>query len=221
MEKLRIEINESLGAVSGLYRTPEEAFALLVLAHGAGAGMDHPFMEALANALYDEGVGTLRFQFPYMEQGSRRPDRPGVAHEAVRAAVREAKERAPLLPLFAGGKSYGGRMASQLAAAGGLGEVKGLVFFGYPLHPAGRPGKVRADHLAEVAQPMLFLQGTRDRLAEVDLIKEVCKKLPKSTLHFLPDGDHSFRTLKRTGITQEQAVKQLAAWTAGWMEEWV
>lgn len=219
MDKLQIEINESLGAVSGLFQLPKEGIALLVLAHGAGAGMDHPFMESLAAALYEAGIGTLRFQFPYMEQGRRRPDRREVAYETILAAVRAAKARTPSLPLLAGGKSYGGRMTSQLAAAGELEEVAGLVFFGYPLHPAGRPGKARAEHLTTVPQPMLFLQGTRDRLAEVDLIKEVCKKLPKSTLHFMQDGDHSFRTLKRTGITQEEAVQQLAAWTEAWMRE--
>ena len=216
---MNIEINESLGSVSSIYQMPGDGIALLVLAHGAGAGMDHPFMESLAGALHDKGIATLRFQFPYMEQGRRRPDRHEVAYEAIRGAVREAGRQAPDLPLFVGGKSYGGRMSSQLAAEDRLEEAMGLVFFGYPLHPAGRPGKVRGDHLTDVQQPMLFLQGTRDRLAEVDLIEEVCKKLPKATLRFLQDGDHSFRTLKRTGVTQEQAVRQLADWTKAWVEE--
>ncbi len=219
MEELNISVSEEIGTVSGLWRHPEESLALLVLAHGAGAGMHHEFMETLADALATEQIATLRYQFPYMEAGKKRPDRAEVAQQAVRAAVSKAGELAPELPLFAGGKSFGGRMTSQLAAGGDLATVKGLIFFGFPLHPSGRPGMARADHLMQVAHPMLFLQGTRDRLAEVDLIEAVVQRLPQATLRFLEDGDHSFRMLKRTGISREQAIAWLAARSCEWIDE--
>jgi len=219
MEALRIEVSEGLGTVSALWRRPDKAAFALVLAHGAGAGMQHAFMAGLAEALSGEGVATLRFQFPYMEKGRKRPDSPRIAQQAVEAAVRRAREMTGDLPLFAGGKSFGGRMTSQLAAEEGLDGVAGLVFYGFPLHAAGRPGNERAAHLTSVPQPMLFLQGTRDRLAEVDLMQEVCRKLPAATLLFVEDGDHSFRMLKRAGISDEAVIRQLARSTREWMAE--
>jgi predicted alpha/beta-hydrolase family hydrolase len=219
MEALRIEVSEGMGTVSALWQRPDKAAFALVLAHGAGAGMRHVFMGGLAEALAGEGVATLRFQFPYMEQGRKRPDSPRIAQQTIAAAVARAAELAAGLPLFAGGKSFGGRMTSQLAAEGGLEKTAGLVFYGFPLHAAGRPGADRAGHLASVPQPMLFLQGTRDRLAEVDLMREVCRPLPKATLLFVEDGDHSFRMLKRAGISDEAVIRQLARATREWMAE--
>src|SRR5438309_8703128 len=179
--------------VSGLLQTPREARACYVFAHGAGAGMAHPFMGAIANGLAERGVATLRYQFPYMEHGSKRPDTPKVAQATVRAAVAEASRRVPELALFAGGKSFGGRMTSQAQAAAPLPGVLGLVFLGFPLHPAGRPSDERAKHLLDVQIPMLFLQGTRDALAAVELIGQTAKRLGEgATLHLLQDADHSF-----------------------------
>ena len=219
MEEIRIELSEEAGSVSGLFECPEGARFLLVLAHGAGAGMRHAFMEGLAAALAREGVATLRYQFPYMEHGRNRPDGPALARQTVVSAVRKARALAPGIPHFAGGKSFGGRMTSLEAAAGGLPELKGLVFYGYPLHAAGRPGTDRAAHLRDIPQPMLFLQGTRDRLAEADLITGVCRKLPGATLLLVEDGDHSFRMLKRAGVSDEAVIRRLAASTREWMEQ--
>ena len=219
MEALRIEVSEALATVISRWQRPENAAFSMVLAHGAGAGMRHAFMEELAAALAEAGVATLRFQFPYMEQGRKRPDSTRVAQQAIAAAVERATELAEGLPLFAGGKSFGGRMTSQLAAEGRLKTASGLVFYGFPLHASGRPGTERAAHLASVPQPMLFLQGTRDRLAEVDLMRDVCRKLPTATLLFVEDGDHSFRMLKRAGISDAAVIRQLARATREWMAE--
>src|SRR5688572_27368778 len=163
---LTIQLAEG-ATVSGLLDAPADARACYVLAHGAGAGMHHTFMAGIASGLAQRRIATLRFQFPYMEQGSKRPDSPKVAHAAVRAAVQEAAKRLPNLPLFAGGKSFGGRMTSQAQAAEPLAGVRGLVFVGFPLHPAGKPSVERAEHLGQVQVPMLFLQGTRDTLADL------------------------------------------------------
>jgi predicted alpha/beta-hydrolase family hydrolase len=185
--------------VSALLLLPPQARALLVLAHGAGAGMRHPFLEDVARGLAGRGLGTLRFQFPYLEAGRRRPDAPAVATAAVRAAVARAAELAPGLPLFAGGKSFGGRMTSTAEAAEPL-DVAGLVFFGFPLHPPGRPGTQRADHLDAVRVPMLFLQGTRDEFAQLELLQPVCEGLGvRARLHLVEGADHSFRVPKRLG----------------------
>src|SRR5205809_4302546 len=175
-QPVSITVNDAQ-RVSGLLQAPSEARACYVLAHGAGAGMAHPFMAAIANGLADRGIATLRYQFPYMEQGSRRPDAPKVAHPTVRAAVLEASRLIPGLALFAGGKSFGGRMTSQAQAASPLPEVRGLVFLGFPLHPPGQPSDDRAKHLFDVQIPMLFLQGTRDDFAKLDLLEPLCKRL--------------------------------------------
>lgn len=219
---------ENAGAVSAVLRAPAGADALLVLAHGAGAGMEHPFMQATAGALADRRVATLRFQFPYMEAGKRRPDRPAVATAAVRAAVEAARAEATELaavrgrdwpmPLFAGGKSFGGRMTSTAAASAPLTGVAGLVFLGFPLHPAGRPGTDRAAHLAEVGVPMLFVQGTRDRLADLDLLRPVVRDLrDRATLHVVEGGDHSFKVLKRSGRTETEVRAEIADAVRGWL----
>ena len=186
--------------VSGLLQAPPEARGCYVLAHGAGAGMAHPFMAAVANGLAERRIATLRYQFPYMEQGSRRPDAPRLAHATVRAAVVEASRLVPELVLFAGGKSFGGRMTSQAQAALPLPGVRGLVFLGFPLHPAGRPSDERGKHLFEVQLPMLFLQGTRDDLANLPLLEALCVQLGnRATLKLFQDADHSFHVPARTG----------------------
>lgn len=212
--KLKINISEEIGSVSALLQLPEDATALLVLSHGAGAGMTHAFMEALAEQLALNKVATLRFNFAYMEKGGA-PDRPKKAHPAIKAAVKKALKYADGLTLIAGGKSFGGRMTSQVAALGELPEaVKGIVYFGYPLHAPGKPGTERAAHLADITVPQLFLQGTRDTLARFDLIEEVCNGLNTATLVKMEGGDHSFKTLKKSGITHEESIARLAVETA-------
>lgn len=202
-----------------LLHRPRDAGALLVLAHGAGAGMDHRFMEALATRLGAGGIATLRYQFPYMAEGRKRPDPPRRATAAVRAAVAAARREAGDLPLFAGGKSFGGRMTSTTAAEEALEGVRGLAFFGFPLHAPGREGTERAAHLAGVDVPMLFLQGTRDRLANLDLIRPVVDGLgERGTLHVIEGADHGFHVLKRSGRTGEQVLDELAAAFADWAE---
>src|SRR5690242_15387531 len=182
-----------VGDVSGLLLRPEDARLIYVLAHGAGAGMRHPFLEAIAQRLAERDIATLRYQFPYMERRSRRPDPPAVAAAAVRAAVVEAARAAPGVPLLAGGKSFGGRMTSTAQAEEPLPGVRGLVFLGFPLHPPGRPSDQRAEHLAKVQIPMLFLQGDRDQFADLKLLKPVVKGLgERATLHLVEGGDHSF-----------------------------
>lgn len=206
------------GTVSAVLQQPVDAIACLVLAHGAGAGMHHPFMAGLAAGLGARAVATLRFQFPSMEQGSKRPDRPAVAQAAVRAAVAEAATRLPGVPLFAGGKSFGGRMTSQAQAESPLQHVRGLVFAGFPLHPAGRPAIERADHLGQVALPMLFLQGTRDTLADLALIRQTVEGLGlRAALHVVDGGDHSFHVLARSGRSDAEVIGELAEVAAGWM----
>jgi len=204
--------------VSGLLLAPPDARACYVLAHGAGAGMAHPFMAAVATGLAARGIATLRYQFPYMERGSRRPDVPRVAHATVRAAVDEAARQLPGLPMLAGGKSFGGRMTSQAQADDPLPDVRGLVFVGFPLHPAGQPATRRADHLAHVRVPMLFLQGTRDALADLDLVHGVASGLgDRATLATFDDADHAFHVRVKSGSTDEQVLRALADLTAGWM----
>ncbi|MFG6412499.1 alpha/beta family hydrolase [Roseateles sp. DC23W] len=205
--------------VSALWLQPPEPRATYVFAHGAGAGMTHGFMEALSEALLARSVATLRYQFPYMERGSRRPDSPAVAHAAVRAAVAAARERLPDTPLFAGGKSFGGRMTSQAQALEALPGVRGLVFVGFPLHPAGKLGIDRAAHLSDVRVPMLFLQGTRDELAELSLLQGVVQgRGDTATLHLEDDADHSFHVRVRSGRNDAQVVQALADAMAAWFE---
>jgi uncharacterized protein len=215
-QKLDIEITGS-GSVSALMIRPAEARACYVFAHGAGAGMTHPFMETFAAGLGDRGIASLRYQFPYMEKGSRRPDPPAVAHATVRAAVAEAGRSCPGLPLIAGGKSFGGRMTSQAQAIAPLAGVRGLAFLGFPLHPAGKPSSDRAKHLAEVRVPMLFMQGTRDTLAEVTQIEPVVTSLgPSASLHLVRDADHSFHVLVRSGRNDREVMKEILDTFSTW-----
>ena len=216
---MRIAV-EGAGEVSAVLTRPADARWMLVLAHGAGAGMRHAFMEALAEELVSVGVAILRYQFPYMEEGRGVPDRPKVLTATVAAAVRAAKEVAPGLPLLAGGKSMGGRMSSQAAAEGFLNEVRGLVFFGFPLHAPKQPGTKRAEHLSRVAMPMLFLQGTRDALADLRLLRPICKGLgARATLQVVETADHSFHVLKKSGRNDQEVLRELAAATVAWAEK--
>lgn len=215
-KQLRFEV-EGGGEVSALLNLQDGARWMLVLAHGAGAGMRHPFLESLSAQLTTVGIATLRYQFPYMEARRRVPDRPAVLTAAVAAAMRTASESAPGLPLLAGGKSMGGRMTSQAAAEGLLEGVNGLVFFGFPLHPPNRPGTKRADHLLKVTQPMLFLQGTRDAFADLTLLRPIVAKLgPRATLHLIENADHSFHVPKKSGRNDAEILTELAEVTASW-----
>jgi uncharacterized protein len=205
--------------VSGLLVAPARARACYVFAHGAGAGMTHAFMAAVAAELADRGIASLRYQFPYMEKRSKRPDPPKVAHAAVRAAVAQARRRLPKLPLIAGGKSFGGRMTSQAQAAAPLPGVAGLAFLGFPLHPAGKPSQDRAQHLADVQVPMLFLQGTRDALAALDQLEPVCKLLGRrATLALFAEADHSFHVPARTGRKDPQVRAEMLDAMAAWID---
>jgi len=217
LSELSITVGERVGQVSALLLRPPDARWLYVFAHGAGAGMRHRFMTGLAEALAERGVATLRYQFPYTEAAGRRPDPPGLLQSTVRAAVTTAATVAPGLPLLAGGKSLGGRMTSSAAAKAPLPGVRGLVFVGFPLHPPGRAGTERAEHLEQVGVPMLFLQGTRDALADLELMRGVCARLgPRATLHVVEGGDHSFAVLKRSGRSDVEVMGELADTIAGW-----
>jgi predicted alpha/beta-hydrolase family hydrolase len=216
--ELRIAV-PGAGEVSALLLEPARPNALYVMAHGAGAGMRHVFLEAVAERLATRGIATLRYQFPYAEQGGRRPDSEPVLLATVRAAVAAGREAAGGVPLLAGGKSMGGRMTSRAAAAEPLAGVSGLVFLGFPLHPAGRPGVSRADHLAKVPLPMLFVQGTRDALADLDLLRPVLERFgPRATLRVIEHGDHMFHVLKRSGRTGDDVLDELALAVAEWRE---
>lgn len=213
--ELKLTVDDT--TVSALWLQPPEPRATYVFAHGAGAGMTHGFMAALSEALLAHSVATLRYQFPYMERGSKRPDSPAVAHAAVRAAVAVARECLPDTPLFAGGKSFGGRMTSQAQALEPMPGVRGLAFVGFPLHPAGKPGITRAAHLADVQVPMLFLQGARDELADLALLWGVVQGLgERATLHVEDDADHAFHVRARSGRNDGQVVQALAACMAAW-----
>lgn len=217
---LRFVASRSSGETSALLSLPTSARSLLVLAHGAGAGIDHPFMRDLSAALGRHEVATFRYNFPYAEHGRRRPDPTAVCTATVRSALATARGHTPGLPLFAGGKSFGGRMTSTAAAHESLTDVRGLVFFGFPLHPIGRPSVERGDHLDDVDVPMLFLQGTRDRLAEMDLVESVCDRVgDRATLHVVDGADHGFHVLKRSGRTDTEVLDELAATTAAWIME--
>ena len=215
-ERFTIDTGKS-GAVSALLSRPDQPRACYVFAHGAGAGMAHSFMEAFAIGLSERGLASLRYQFPYMEKGSKRPDPPAIAQAAVRAAVAKAAEIFPGLALIAGGKSFGGRMTSQAQAAAPLPGVRGLAFVGFPLHPAGKPSTDRADHLAKIDIPMLFLQGTRDTLAEVALIEPVVQRLGShATLHLAEGADHSFHVLARSRRNDAEVMNEILDAFAGW-----
>lgn len=217
-EQLQFHV-EGATEVSALLVRPKNARWLLALAHGAGAGMTHPFMENLTNELSAVAIATFRYQFPYLEQRRRVPDPPVILTATVAAAVQTAKTAAPDLPVLAGGKSMGGRMTSQAAAQNLLNCVCGLVFFGFPLHPPNRPGTKRADHLAKVAVPMLFLQGTRDTLADMKLLRPICATLSeRATLHIIESADHSFHVLKSSKRTDADVLHELAETTAAWAE---
>ncbi|HKU08198.1 MAG TPA: alpha/beta family hydrolase [Bradyrhizobium sp.] len=217
-QELKFDVG-SAGQVSALLIRPKDATACYVLAHGAGAGMRHASMEAIAAGLAERGIATLRYQFPYMEKGSKRPDPPPLAQATVRAAVAEATKACAGLPLLAGGKSFGGRMTSQAQAKAPLDGVKGIAFFGFPLHPAGKPSTDRAAHLAEVKIPMLFLQGTRDALAELSLLEPVAKGLGrKATLHLAEGADHSFHVLKRSGRNDREVLTEILDAFAEWAD---
>src|ERR1700733_3632365 len=217
-QPLTIDTGKS-GAVSALLSRSDAPRACYVFAHGAGAGMTHSFMEAFANGLCERGIACLRYQFPYMEKGSKRPDPPAIAQAAVRAAVAKAAQLFPGVTLIAGGKSFGGRMTSQAQGAAPLPGVRGLAFAGFPLHPAGKPSIERADHLAKIDVPMLFLQGTRDSLAEVALIEGVVKRLaPLATLHLEEGADHSFHVLARSGRNDREVMNEILDAFAGWVD---
>ena len=216
-QALKIETADKT-TVSALLLRPESARACYVLAHGAGAGMTHKSMEAVATGLAERGIATLRYQFPYMEKGSKRPDPPSVAHATVRAAVAEAARCCAGLPLVAGGRSFGGRMTSQAQAIASLPGVRGLAFLGFPLHPAGKPSTDRAKHLAEICIPMLFLQGTRDALAELDLLEPVVKAVGQiATLHLVKEADHSFHVLTRSGRNDREVMDEVLDAFAAWI----
>jgi hypothetical protein len=216
-ESLIFETPPAKGRVSALLMRPHEARRLLVFGHGAGAGMRHRFMEAMSTRLAAAGIATFRYQFPYMEAGSRRPDTRATLLATVRAAVEAAHGAAPDLPLLAGGKSMGGRMSSLAAAEAALPGVRGLVFFGFPLHPAGRPSIERADHLEQVGVPMLFLQGERDQLAGLDLLRPICAaRGVRATLHVIPTADHGFHVLKSSGRSDAEVLDELAQRVAAW-----
>jgi predicted alpha/beta-hydrolase family hydrolase len=217
-EPLVIAVGDA-ARVSGLLLVPPRPRALYVLAHGAGAGMKHPFMAAVATELAERGIATLRYQFPYMEQGGRRPDPPKLAHATVRAAVAEGARLLADLTLIAGGKSFGGRMTSQAQATAPLRGVHGLVFLGFPLHPAGQPSAERGKHLFDVQVPMLFLQGTRDALAALDQLQPLCKALGKrATLKLFQDADHSFHVPARTGRKDPQVRSEILDALAEWID---
>ena len=216
-QKLLVEVGKAT-SVSALLIQPTDARACFVFAHGAGAGMAHSFMEQAAAGLAGRGIATLRYQFPYMEKASKRPDPPAIAHATVRAAVKQAARHCPGLPLVAGGKSFGARMTSQAQAKAPLEGVRGLAFFGFPLHPAGKPSIDRADHLAEIHVPMLFLQGTNDKLAELQLLKPVVEKLKLlATLHLVEAADHSFHVPARSGRNDREVMNEILDALAAWV----
>jgi predicted alpha/beta-hydrolase family hydrolase len=216
-QKLKLQV-DSANEVSALLLRPAGARACYVLAHGAGAGMTHPSMEKVAAGLCDRGVATLRYQFPYMEKSGKRPDLPPLAHATVRAAVAEAARCCSGLTLFAGGRSFGGRMTSQAQAVAPLAGVRGLAFLGFPLHPAGKPSDARARHLSDIHVPMLFIQGTRDQLAEPPLLEPVVKRLGASaTLHPVQEADHSFHVLVRSGRNDSEVMSEVVATLSAWI----
>lgn len=216
--KIKIQVPDA-ESVGGIIQLPDNAWALMVLAHGAGAGMEHRFMEDVAKLLEKEGIGTLRFNFLYMEKGGGRPDLPHVAHKVIRAAVSRAQEYADGIPVVGAGKSFGGRMFSELMSKDDAPDVKALVFYGFPLHAPGKQGKERAAHLSKVNIPMLFLQGTRDSLAQIDLMKEVVKAHKKATIEVIDQADHSFHVPKKSGKTDAEVLDAMNVVAAKWLNK--
>jgi uncharacterized protein len=217
-QEIRFAVSEKAGEVSGLLLMPKGAKVLLVVAHGAGAGMRHRFMEQICAKLAEREVATLRYQFPYMEKGIKRPDPEAVLTATVRSAAGAAKEFARGMPVFAGGKSMGGRMTSLAAAKESLDGIKGLIFFGFPLHAAGKPSAERGKHLSDIDVAMLFLQGSRDTLADLKLLKPLCQRLGKRAELFIVDGgDHSFHKLKSSGSSEDAVLDEVAERTTSWM----
>jgi predicted alpha/beta-hydrolase family hydrolase len=212
-ESLSLEISPAIGNVSAECVVPEKAKCIITLAHGAGAGMNHSFMIALAKSLSEAGIATMRFNFPFTENKKGRPDPPAVAHKTIETSILKAKELFPKLPLFAAGKSFGGRMTSQYLSTHHDPSVKGIIFYGFPLHPAGKPSTERAEHLKDVKIPMLFLQGTRDELATWDLIESLCSSLPLAKLVKIEGADHSFKAGK------QNVIQLLADTTKAWIEK--
>jgi predicted alpha/beta-hydrolase family hydrolase len=216
LREIVIDAGARSGEVAGLLQIPSQASRLLVFAHGAGAGMRHAFMDSMASALGEHGIATLRYQFPYMQKKSGRPDPPAVLQATVRGAVRAGAAAAPDLTLLAGGKSMGGRMTSLAAAEEPLEGVHGIVFFGFPLHPAGSASSERGAHLSRVTLPTLFLQGTRDRLADLELLRPLLAAIPLATLKIFEGADHSFHLPKSAGRTDSDVLSEIARTVADW-----
>ncbi len=217
--EVRFDTGRFSGTVGGIFLRPPDPQWIFVFAHGAGAGMRHPFMESVASLLAQNGVGSFRYQFPYMEKGSRRPDPKPVLFDTVRAAVHIASDLAEGVPLIAGGKSMGGRMTSMAAAQHALPGVRGIIFFGFPLHPPGKPSTERAEHLSQVQIPMLFLQGTRDALADLSLLRPVCEQLgTRATLHVEDGADHSFRVQKTSRMTNSDKLLRIVNAAVVWLD---
>jgi predicted alpha/beta-hydrolase family hydrolase len=213
VQAFSLPVSDSVGSVSAEYIIPEKNISLITLAHGAGAGMNHPFMTALAKSLAELNIGTLRFNFPFTENKKGRPDVPAVAHKTIEAAINNARETFPSLPLFASGKSFGGRMSSQYLSSHTNAEVEGIIFYGFPLHAPGKPSIERGDHLRHVKRPMLFLQGTKDELAKWDLMEEVCSSLPLATLVKIEGANHAFK------VGKQNIIPILATLTKDWIEK--
>jgi predicted alpha/beta-hydrolase family hydrolase len=209
--KIKIQIPEPNESITGIIQYPKAPKAMLLLAHGAGAGMEHIFMESIASLFEQKNIGTLRFNFLYKEKGGKRPDRPKVAHQAINAAFKRALSYATKfnVQIYVGGKSFGGRMTSQLLSEGGLKESKGIIFFGFPLHAPGKPSMDRADHLSGIRKMMLFHQGTRDALADIKMVQEVTSKLKKAKLNIVEGADHGFKTLKSSNISHESVLEEI------------
>ena len=212
-QALSLNVSATIGNVSAECLDPENAKCIITLAHGAGAGMNHPFMITMAKALCEEGMATMRFNFPFTENRKGRPDPPAVAHKTIESSIAKAKELFPKLPLFVSGKSFGGRMTSQCLASHHDSSVNGIIFYGFPLHPPGKPSVERAEHLKDVKIPMLFLQGTRDELAKWDLVESVCASLPLAKLVKIEGADHSFKAGK------QNVIQLLTDITKDWIEK--
>ena len=218
-KSLKIKISDKIGDVSALLYTPEKPVAVLLFAHGAGAGINNKFMESVSSKLSEEGIATLRFHFPYMEKGKKVPDTKPVCTETISKAAEKALKLLPGIPLFAGGKSFGGRMTSTAASEGKIPDVKGIIFFGFPLHPPGKPQNERAEHLYKVEQPMLFLQGSRDALADLALLKPVIKKIgKKAKLFVVDDADHSFHVPKGNKLKDSEVIDLLCSEVKDWIQ---